>query len=61
MGWGVHDYPVPREAARPEPHCPFCHRECDTIYKSESGYIVGCENCIKTKDAADVPECEGEG
>ena len=37
--------------------CPICDDECDTIYKDIWGNICGCENCVKTLSADDVPEC----
>lgn len=57
MGWGVHDYPVPRETEQPEPRCPLCLEECDSIYKDAYGEVLGCENCIEKVDAADCQEC----
>lgn len=40
------------------PICPVCGREAYTIYKAvDSEDVVGCDNCIFTKDAWDEPQC----
>ena len=49
MGWGVHDYPSPPETATPI--CPECGEECEKIYRSVNGEVIGCENCIREQDA----------
>lgn len=35
----------------PFPRCPVCGDETDTLYKDKYGDIVGCDNCVTTKDA----------
>ena len=40
------------------PICPNCGRECCWLYKdSNTGEILGCDECIDEKDAWDVPDC----
>ena len=67
MGWNdIPDHPVIRNMERtghPDgkeptyPHCPVCGEECDTIYKDKEHDIVGCDNCVSTADAWEVPDC----
>ena len=66
MSYSIPDHPAIRNAERtgypdgkePEyPHCPICGEECDTVYKDNSGDIVGCEECISTSDAWEAEEC----
>lgn len=38
---------------RSMPKCPVCGEECETYYTDYYGTVVGCENCIDTKDAED--------
>ena len=45
----VYDYKIPC--------CPLCGEECETIFFDRFGDLVGCDNCITTKDAWDVDEC----
>lgn len=33
------------------PRCPICGQECETLYKSKNGAVVGCDECIETADA----------
>jgi hypothetical protein len=33
------------------PICPICHEEADTFYVDPDEQIIGCDNCIKTRDA----------
>lgn len=47
----------PDGKAPQEPICPVCQSPCGEIYVSTQGYIVGCDECIKTKDAWEEPEC----
>ena len=35
----------------PEPVCPICGRECETIYFNKDGEPFACDCCVKTKDA----------
>lgn len=54
-------YPTDEQAGYPEqPCCPVCHEHCDTIYYA-GAEIVGCDRCIDTADAWEVPECFPEG
>ena len=62
------DHPVIRNMERTgypdgvtpeEPHCPICGKVCDTIY-TVGGEIAGCDECIRIKEALDVPECFSE-
>lgn len=62
----VNDHPVVRNmmtAGTPDgreeryPICPVCGKECDTIYEDWNGFICGCDECMKTRDAWEVEEC----
>jgi hypothetical protein len=33
------------------PICPLCESECQTIYRSCDGDILGCANCVSAVDA----------
>ena len=35
------------------PICPVCGEECETIYQSYVGLILGCDNCIKPVNACE--------
>lgn len=48
-------YPDGREPICPI--CPFCKEECEYIYFDLGGDIVGCDNCLKEKEAETVKEC----
>ena len=39
---GMEDYEV---------ECPVCERLCETIYETEDGDVVGCDRCIRARDA----------
>ena len=39
------------------PICPVCGADCETIYFSEDGAVVGCDECLSSKNAWDCPEC----
>lgn len=41
------------------PCCPICGQECETIYKIDNE-IVGCDQCMTTRNAWEVTECFGE-
>lgn len=45
----------PMVLADPEPErypeCPLCDEECQTIYRSCDGDILGCEHCVSSVDA----------
>lgn len=44
----------------PEPVlCPNCHEECETLFVSSDGDVLGCENCVTTNDAFDWMELHG--
>lgn len=35
--------------------CPICGQECEDLYVVEStGDVVGCDQCVRKKDALDV-------
>ena len=38
------------------PRCPMCGAEADTFYKSESGEILGCSECVIPIDSVDYFE-----
>lgn len=35
------------------PECPVCKQECQTVYVTSEGFVVGCNRCIERKDAYD--------
>ena len=42
---------------RPSPHyhCPICNKEVsDTVFVDNSGEVIGCENCVETKEPHEV-------
>ena len=39
------------------PHCPVCGAECGTVYMNNIGEIFGCDECVRTDDAWETPEC----
>lgn len=41
----------PEEEEGPEPICPVCQEECETIYLDANGDCCGCNLCVKTMDA----------
>ena len=43
----------PRSAPNELPLCPVCGEECDTVYKSYDGEVVGCESCIDVASSTD--------
>lgn len=62
MSYLIPDDPVIRNMERTgypdgkepqQPICPVCGEECDTLYFND-GQIVGCENCIETRNAWDA-------
>ena len=62
----VPDHPIIRNMERtgypdgkepPQPHCPVCGEECETIYLDRYGAYVGCDVCVETKDAWEVSDC----
>ena len=64
--YGTPDQPVIRNMERtgyPDgreptyPRCPICGEECETVYKNIYFDVVGCDECMETKDAWEVPEC----
>lgn len=40
--------------------CPLCEQTCETIYISADNEIVGCDQCMTTRNAWEVTECFGE-
>ena len=48
-------YPDGKEP--PQPRCPICGQECETIYKDRALDIVGCDMCEESKDAWEVSDC----
>ena len=58
----IPDAPWIRKAERdgypdePLPHCPECGEETDTFYVNAAGDVVGCNNCVKVKDAWDYQD-----
>lgn len=42
------------------PVCPICEQTCETIYISADNEIVGCDQCMTTRNALEVTECFGE-
>lgn len=38
----------------PVPRCPVCGAETDTYYYDKYNDIVGCSECIETRDAWDA-------
>ena len=67
MSWNeIPDHPVIQNMERtgyPDgkepkyPRCPVCGEECETVYRDRFGTYVGCDICMETKDAWEVPEC----
>ena len=56
--WGHQDNPFPPDD--PDyPCCPICGQECEAIYKIDNE-IVGCDQCMTTRNAWEVTECFGE-
>ena len=47
-------YPSGREP--PQPFCPICGAEVDTVY-TDGVNVLGCPECIAEKDAWEIPEC----
>jgi uncharacterized protein with PIN domain len=39
------------------PRCPVCGEETDTIYRNKDLEIVGCSECLSSRDAWEEPEC----
>lgn len=42
------------EPTRTVYRCPVCGEECETLYRTAQGDIVGCEECVETVDAWEV-------
>lgn len=47
-------YPDGKEPSYPT--CPICHEEADTFYVDQDEQIIGCDNCIKIRDAWEMIE-----
>ena len=40
-------------------YCPICGEEIfETVFVSDDGEVIGCENCVKTKEPYEVFEDE---
>lgn len=39
------------------PICPLCGEECCVIYYDSDDNLVGCNECIRTKEAWEVADC----
>lgn len=37
----------------PEPTCPICGKECETIYTDKDGDPVGCDECLTLWEASE--------
>ncbi len=62
----IPDHPVIRSMERsgyPDgrqrgwPVCPICGQETDTIWQNNNMEIVGCGECLHSRDAWEVREC----
>lgn len=42
------------------PRCPKCGSETDTIYINIDNEIMGCDGCLRARDAWDDPRCFSE-
>lgn len=40
-----------------QPHCPKCGAECYEILYDRWGCLVGCNECVSTRDAWESDEC----
>lgn len=49
-------YGMPPYDDGPDPVCPICGKECETIYMDKDGTEVGCDRCIQTQDALEYQE-----
>ena len=46
---------TPKKKIEELPTCPICGAETDTVYVQKGTYdIVGCDECLQSKDAWDV-------
>lgn len=53
-------YGMPPYDDGPEPTCPICGAECETIYVDKHGDEVGCDKCISTVSASDWQQINEE-
>ena len=44
-------YGMPPYDDDPEPTCPICGKECETIYTNVDGDAVGCDECLTLLEA----------
>lgn len=57
------DHPAIRQAeleGAPEyigPHCPVCGEACEQAYCNSDDEVLGCDVCVKTKEAWETEEC----
>lgn len=49
-------YGIPPDDDDPDPVCPVCGKECETIYFNKDGEPFACDCCVKTKDAWEYQE-----
>ena len=43
---------------KPNPVCPVCGEECETIYTDINSEVCGCDRCIESYDAWDYYDDE---
>lgn len=41
-------------------YCPECGEECETIYVDSGGIAIGCDKCLRAKDAGEWQEEQRE-
>lgn len=39
------------------PCCPVCGQECETVYKTKTLEVIGCDRCLRPVDAWESSEC----
>ena len=44
-------YGMPPYDDDPEPTCPICGKECETIYTDKDGEAFGCNECVTLWEA----------
>lgn len=47
----IPERPLEPPEPMPQPCCPWCGEECETLYRVLSGAVVGCEKCVDALDA----------
>ena len=53
-------YGMPPYDEPPEPVCPICGKECETIYMNKDKDVFGCDVCIRIQDAWEWAEEKNE-